>query len=213
MKRLVMITGVLIVFTACQAVFTYSPVTFLQRDLSFSNLTEDQKIEKAQEILINGSVEDMQSAYDEINAAIEAGDETPETALLAADLAFGASGVTEVFTGILANTDAISEGSTEEIEALLDELSADDLTLISEGATHVQDAVAAIESGDSTVEVTDTQYIVAGASLIASAAEQAGGFDQLEGLSSGDDGYDEYQDAQDFLSSGGIDDLLSQFGL
>ncbi len=211
MKRLFLITGAVVVFTACQAVFTYSPVSFLQRDVSFENITDIEQIkDKAREVLVNGSASDMKTAYNAVNDAITAGDDSPDTALLAADLAFGASGVNDVFTEILSDPESLSGATEDEITEMLGDL---DFVMISAGATHVQNAVTAIEDGTSG-EVTETQYIIAGASLLVSAANDAGGFENLDSLSSSQEpGYDDYEDAKLFLSSGGIDDILSQFGL
>ena len=98
----------------------------------------------------------------------------------------------------------ITEGSTEELTAVLEDL---DLELIAAGAAHVQ---AAEEAGG---EVSDTQYVIAGAALLTSAVEKAGGFEEVGLLTEGDDGYEEFEDAEAYFTAGGATDLLAMFDL
>ncbi len=203
MKRLpVFLIPVLLItlFTACQAVFTYSPFSFLQRDIADRPVAE--QVDRARDALSSGDVTQMAAAYAVIEGLLETSDD-PELYLLAADLAFGASGMTDVFISVLQNPDTITESTPEDVQAVLDTL---DVELISKGASYVQTAAAA------DAEVTDTQYIIAGAALLTSAAEKAGGFENLASLTSGD-GYQERLDAEDFLTTGGASDLLDMFGL
>ena len=193
--------GVSILFVACQAVFTYSPFTFLQRDISTRPAAE--QISRAWEALGSGDAAQMADAYAVVDALLETSDD-PELFLLAADLAFGASGMTEVFTQALQDLDTITEGTTEELTAVLDSL---DLDLIADGASHVQ---AAEDAG---AEVSDTQYVIAGAALLTSAVELAGGFEQVGELTEGDPGYEEFQDAEAYFTAGGAADLLDMFEL
>ena len=192
----------LVVLTGCQAVFTYSPLAAFQRDLT--DLTEEQQATYAETALSSGDTEAIAEAYETIAETLASQDEPdPALSVLAAELAFGASGVTDVFTEILADPEALAVGGAESLDEVLENL---DLDLISEGAEHL---VNAAEAEDGEVEITDTQYAIAGAVLIAGAAEEAGGFENLESLEPGDAGYEEYQDAQEFLELGGVEDLLS----
>lgn len=193
--------GASVLFAACQAVFTYSPFSFLERDISTRPPAE--QISRAVEALASGDADQMAEAYAIVEALLEDSDD-PDLSLLAADLAFGASGMTEVFTSVLQDLDTITEGSTEELTEVLDSL---DLDLIAEGAAHIQDAEAA--GG----EVSDTQYVIAGAALLTSAVELAGGFEEVGNLSEGDDGYQELQDAEAYFTAGGATDLLDMFDL
>ncbi len=203
MKKIIMflLAGISILSVSCQAVFTYSPFTFLQRDISTRPAAE--QISRAREALSSGNREQMADAYAVVEALLEESDE-PELYLLAADLAFGASGMTEVFTQALQDLDTITAGSTEEFEAVLESL---DLDLIADGASHVQAAEAA------GAEISDTQYQIAGAALLASAVEKAGGFEEVGLLTVGQEGYQEFQDAQAYFTAGGAADLLDMFDL
>ena len=78
---------------------------------------------------------------------------------------------------------------------------------ITDGVSHVQ---AAVDAG---VEVSDTQYVIAGAALLASAVEKAGGFGEVGVLTEGDEGYQEFQDAEEYFTAGGAADLLDMFDL
>ncbi len=194
----------LLVLTSCEAVFTYSPVAFLERDMA--SLPDERKLERAEEILVSGSTEEILDAYDEVVTIIAAGGDTAENNLLAAELAFAGSGVTEVFTGIVSDPTIIADAAPEDLEQLFNSL---DVDLIEQGASYVQSA-----SNDENAQISDTQYLIAGAALLASVAEQANGFDIIETPpSSGDPGYEDYQDAMSFLSAGGIDDLSDLFSL
>lgn len=196
--KLLCTAAIVLIGVSCQAIFTFSPFSFLQRDIA--DLPPEQQINWANDALASGDTTLMLEAYDAILALLAEGDD-PALSLLAADLAFGGSGITDVFTGLLSDPENVAP---DDLLALLDAL---DVDLISDGAAHIQDA----EDGGATV--TDDQYVIAGAALLASAAEAAGGFDALDSLTPGDPGYDDYQDAQDFLDAGGAVDFLDLFAV
>ena len=188
----------LLVFVSCQAVFTYSPVVFLERDLA--NLSDEQQVERAEDVLVSGDSQAIADAYTAIAAQIDAGDTTPELSLLAADLAFAASGINDVVANVLGDPEVLSSATAEDVETLLEDL---DLSLIDAGADYVRSA-SEVEGA----EISDTQYIIAGATLMMSAADEAGGFEIFETEpSEGDAGYDEFTEAMDFLSAAGIEDF------
>jgi hypothetical protein len=124
--------------------------------------------------------------------------------LMAADLAFGASGMTEVFTAVLQDPDLLTGSSTEELTTVLESIKP---SYIAAGAGHLQDAEAA------EAEISDTQYIIAGAALLASAVEQAGSFEAASDPLPSDLWYQDIQDAEAFLTEGGATDLLAMFNL
>ena len=204
MKKIfvVLLIGVSILIASCQAVFTYSPFSFLQRDISTRPVAE--QVTRARDALTTGDREQMEEAYAVVAALLEENADDPELNLLAADLAFGASGMTDVFTSALEDIDAIAEGTPEDLAETLESL---DIELIEAGVDHVR---AAEEAGG---EVTETQYVIAGAALLSSAVDQAGGFEELGDLEEGDPGYDDLQDAQEFLEAGNATDLLDLFEL
>jgi hypothetical protein len=191
-----------LIFSGCQAVFTYSPLEFLQRDMAA--LPEAQQVTRAEDALGSGDVAEMGDAYDTI-ALLLVEPHEPELDLLAADLAFGASGMTEVITSVLQDPEALSGGATEALTAILDTLDTD---LIAEGVTHVQEAAAG------GAEISESQYVVAGAALLASAVEAAGSFEAIADPAEDDPWYQDVQDAEAFFAAGGVtDDLLSMFNL
>ena len=203
MNRIILIVALGFVLGACQAVFTYSPFTSLQRDIG--SLSSEQKVKRAEDALGTGDVAQIGEAYEVIAAILEASDTPdPELTLLAADLAFAGSGVSEVLTSVLQDPEALSGAPTEDLIAMLDAL---DVALIAEGATHIQNAVAA------DAEVSSTQYVIAGASLLASAVEQAGSFEAVVDPLPTDAWYQDVLDAERFLTEGGAADLLEMFNL
>jgi hypothetical protein len=190
--------------SSCQAVFTYSPLAMLARDPD--QLSDDQKVQWASDIINTGSVEELIDAYSEIKALAEAPGALPTTVLLAADLAFASSGIMDVVSDVLADPELISSTTPEELEAVFESL---DIETIIEGAAFVQ-AASTIEGEGA--EISDTQYIIAGAALLLSAAEEAGDFSVIENPpEDGDAGYDTYQDAVALLAAGGIADLTDLF--
>lgn len=203
MKRVVAAIFVCTVFllSACQAIFTYSPLSFLQRDIS--NLPPAQQVKVAEDALGSGDPNQMTEAYAAIVTLLETSND-PDLSLLAADLAFGASGMTELFTSVIQDAESLMGAPTEELTALLEGLDTD---LIAEGAGHIQDAASA------DADITDTQYLTAGAALLASAVEQAGSFEDVADPVPADPWYQDVQDAEAFLIEGGAEDLLSMFGL
>ena len=201
--------GTLLMLGSCQAIFTYSPLEFLQRDVT--TLPAEQQVGRAENALASGDTEEMKGAYDAVAVLLAESPDDPELQLLAADLAFGASGVTEVFTSILQDPEALTESTPEDMLEILDTL---DLDLISAGASHIESAVAI------GADVEDPQLILAGASLIASAAEDAGGFEELAALDENDPAdaavIEKLETAQEFLElveDEGTAGLLEMFGI
>jgi hypothetical protein len=108
------ITGIIVtilvylLLSSCQQIFTYSPLTFAQRDPA--DLPPEQQVAYAESALASGDVDAIISAYEAI-----ANSDDPDINLLASELAFAGSGV----------SDAI-----EEATALLDGGSGDFLDLL-----------------------------------------------------------------------------------
>ena len=198
-----LITGLTVfAFASCQAMFTYSPVAFLQRDTA--SLSTEQKVERAKDVLVSGSAEEVTEAYEAVAAIVAAGDDSAETNLLAADLAFASSGISDFVSEVLEDPEAIFSSSTEDLTEIFESLDTD---LISAGASYVQTA-----SADEDADISDTQYVIAGAALVASAAEEAGGFDIFEDPpDEGEAGYEAYSDATEFFSEAGIEDIQDLF--
>jgi len=126
----------LLAFAGCEAIFTASPLSFLQRDPS--KLSDEQKITWAEAALASGDEEAMADAYAAI-ADLAAGSSDPELTLLAANLALELSGVTEIIDLVLDDLDAITEGTTSLDATFLDDI------LSSIDAAYVGDAGALFE--------------------------------------------------------------------
>ena len=197
-SALTALCGVLLL-ASCQAVFTYSPVEFLERDLA--KLSDEQQLDRAEDVLVAGTTEEIIEAYDAVVALIDAGDVSSVTHLLAADLAFAASGIMDVVADVLADTEILSTATAEDIEALFASF---DITYVESGAEYIQGVVDAAEAAGEEPDVSSTQYIIAGAVLFMSAVEQADGFENAAD-------YDEYDDALNFLAAAGIDDIEDLF--
>jgi hypothetical protein len=94
----ILLVLVLVLIASCQQIFTFSPLSFLQRDPS--KLPPEQQIAYAEGALASGDAETMAVAYNLIN-----GSDDPNVALLASDLAIGASGLTDALTTALGGGD------------------------------------------------------------------------------------------------------------
>lgn len=176
---------------SCQAVFTFSPLKSFQRNPA--NMTPAQQVAYAEEALQSGDPATMKTAYDVIKNST-----SPQTNLLAGELAFGASGASDALTKALA--DVASGASVSSLQTTLNTV---DINLAVQGAQNILKASA----GGATVN--DSQYAIASASYAVAAAQQAGGFDQLATLTSGDPGYADLQTAQSLVSNIQSPDLTS----
>ena len=97
---LILLVGLLLI--GCQEFFTYSLFEGLQRDPA--DLPPEQQISYARSALAAGDVDAMADIYDKI-AGLAADGNDPELYLLAADLAMGASGLTDVIADVLTDDD------------------------------------------------------------------------------------------------------------
>jgi hypothetical protein len=130
---LVLLIPGLLVLTGCQEVFTYSLFEGMQRD--FSSLPREQKIRYAKDVLASGDLSAMAEIYDEIVAMAA---EDPELYLLAADLAMGASGISDVIGDFMSDPDSFDYES---------DLASVDLVMLSNVADNVLAAETAGLSG------------------------------------------------------------------
>ncbi|HUZ16940.1 MAG TPA: hypothetical protein VMV68_01045 [Spirochaetia bacterium] len=181
MKRFVAAAAAIAVaalFVSCQAVFTFSPLKAFAADPS--TMSPSQQAAYAQQALASGDTTAMRNAYNAISSSTD-----PSTSLLAAELAFGASGATDVLTQALG---VIASGG--DVATLQSALNRVNLSLVTAGAQHIETADAA------NVPITDTQYAIAAAAIAASAAQLAGGYQNLSTLTSSDPGWSELQQAQ-----------------
>ncbi|HEB09690.1 MAG TPA: hypothetical protein ENI06_00575 [Spirochaetales bacterium] len=173
----ILVLLLLLLFAGCQAIFTYSPLSFLQRDPA--NLPLDQKIVWAENALASGDPEAMATAYDVIKN--ESGVD-----YLAANLALELSGVPQLLFEVMEGDVAID--SEADLDIFL--LQVDEDYIVAAGG-HYNDTLA--NDPDS---LTGTDYILGAASILFKAGkESVGGTIGL--LTAG-----EAQDAEDFALAG-----------
>ena len=201
------VTGValLALLAGCQAVFTYSPLSFLQRDPA--NLPPEQQVSWAEQALASGDPQAMAQAYELVK-------DDPDQAYLAASLAAELSGVTQALADAIADLDTISGWgwtSGTDAEAYLDAFlaSIDPAYTSDAGAlfsTLVAEAVLAGDPG----ELTGTDMLVGALCLAFEAADLAGSFATADFTVT----YAFIADCQSVLTSDDLaNDLLDQVAL
>ncbi len=150
-------------FVSCEAVFTFSPLSGLQRDPS--SLSEEQKIVFAQNALSAGDASAALAAYNALKDSTSA-----SAKVLAADCALLAAGLPDTLSDIL---DGIAAGETD-MAGLIDASIADmDMTLV-DGAYDLVDGVK-----NDGVAGAD-QMITTGVARLMSLAQTAGGAGNLD---------------------------------
>ena len=181
---------VLVLIASCQQIFTFSPLSFLQRDPA--NLPPEQQIAYAEGALASGDTEAMAVAFNLIQ-----GSDDPDVALLASDLAIGASGLTDALTTALGGGDP---------EAAFDSINTG---MLANSPEEFQNAL------DNGAEPGSEQYVnAAAASAITTILTLTQGFDDpaidwTDGVANPP----ELQTALDWAAAGGIDieDFFSGF--
>lgn len=148
----------MLMLSGCEQIFTYSPLTWAQRDPA--NLSTEGKIAYATGALSSDTAT-MQSAFD---AIVDIDD--PDVQYLASQLAVGASGINDAIDNMVTALDAGVDPATIDAADILADL--DQTYLQGAGST-----LAAAEAGG--VTVSDTDYILAAASLVLSSAITGGG--------------------------------------
>ena len=173
-----------IIFFSCQALFTFSPFSALQRNPE--NLPSEQQVAWAENALASGDTASMAEAYALIADLLESDPENAELNLLAVDLAIGGSGLADLLTSIDPETG---------MSSLDDALAGLNYDLLNAVNDHM--AVAAAQGG----AISSSQYVNAGAAIVASEANDVGGFDNVDW----DAPNDNLQTAIDYAELGGID--------
>jgi hypothetical protein len=173
----------LVTFSGCQNVFTFSLFSGLQRDPA--NMSPEQKQQYALDALASGDPETMAAAYDAIADLLAEDPENGDLHLLAADLAIGASGVGDLMNSL------DPESGSGDMDSLLEGLDTEMLA-------GVDDHVAAAEAAGETP--SNSQYINAGAALVADAANDAGSFDNIDWEND-----TKVQKAKEYAEKGGMD--------
>ena len=141
---------------SCQQIFTYSPVSWAQRDPS--KLPPEQKIAYAEEALASGDSAAVEAAYNALKDSTD-----PDTQALVSQLAVSASGL----------DDAIAEA--------LSTMTLDDTIIAGIDGTWLTNAVTAMDTADSgSAEVTPEEYLTVAAALVVLDA-QTNGIDTTTG--------------------------------
>jgi len=168
---------------SCQAVFTFSPLSFLRRDPS--TLTADQQLAWAEEALASGDVEAVRDAYDALVVTASMSTD-PAVQYTTAQLALELSGVGEVFSSLLGG---LTQEGESPFSSAAEALEAVDVGLLTAAADYLD----AAQSGGA--DLTATDYFVGGVGLIVAGA---GGEDPLENLEENPN----IDRADDFLNAG-----------
>jgi hypothetical protein len=187
---LVTAVALLALIGGCEQVFTYNVFQALSRDPA--NLSPAQQQAYAEAALESGDTEAMAEAYAALrDEALESDD--PELTSLTADLALGASGVNDVVPELAEQFLSGDSESGDSFEGALNEA----LGGISDTQA-LADAAALIEkTRDNGGTVTEEQYVLGTAALVAKTAKEA----EEEGRSLEDLTATDFQDAQDFASA------------
>lgn len=183
------IAGMLVI-GSCEMVFTTSPLAFLQRDPS--KLSAEQQVTFGRDALASGDRGQMTVAFELLK-----GSDDPGVQLLAAELGIAAAGLEPAVYGAL--PDILAAGGDQAavqaaLEEALDGFSEAELAMMGEAA-------ALVAAAEGSVTPSSEQYVFAAVALMAVAADQHGSVAGLEGLSGGDPGYDEVEQAKAFLDS------------
>ena len=165
--RIIIASAFFLSVASCDTFFTTSPFGFLARDIG--RMTDSQKIAFARRALSSGSREMMKQGYEAL-LTLENGIEGPDIMLLAAELAFGGSGVSEVLIALLA--EGVPEGSTPPLEDLIGDL---DYGILDAGLILFSSAA------DAGAEIEQSGYILAGVAHLFKAARTKNGFTGLGG--------------------------------
>ncbi len=178
-----LVFSVLIVLIGCQAVFTFSPVSFLQRDPS--KLSLDQKKTYAEDALASGDSDAMLAAYNAIKDDAT-GSTDGELNLLAAKLAMELSGVPDLLNQVLSgDIDLSASGGSSDFDALLAELNT---SFLVEAAGFYTDA------DTNGANLNSTDYLLGAACILIESC--------TDPLDLGTAAAQGEQDAQDFLMLG-----------
>jgi hypothetical protein len=138
--------ALLALLAGCQAVFTYSPLSFLQRDPA--NLPPEQQVSWAEQALASGDPQAMAQAYELVK-------DDPDQAYLAASLAAELSGVTQALADAIADLDTILGMDEAALQTYLEGFVA------SLDATYAGEAADLFNAALPTGELTGTDMVVA----------------------------------------------------
>ncbi len=142
----IIVVPALLLLSSCQQIFTYSPLSDFARNPA--DLSEEQQVAYAENALASGDSAAIAAAYLAI-----AGSDDPDTNLLASELAFAASGVSDAIGG----ASVLLESGEGDFMELLTGLDSD---LLQGSAEEFESAIVG------GVEPTEDQYMNAAVSVV-----------------------------------------------
>ena len=185
LSELLFVLFLVFIFSACEIVFTTSPLAFLQSNPT--NLTADQKKSYARDAMASGDSEAMLEIYDAMKADAETTTDG-ELSYLAATLAMDLAGVSSFVTDMASGSIEISESG---INDFIDSL---ETTYITDAALFYTNA----ETND--FDLNGIDYFLGGACLLFVGVSGDVGAVTAEAV----------DDAQDFLAAGLSDPDLDE---
>ncbi|RKX82443.1 MAG: hypothetical protein DRP57_09875 [Spirochaetes bacterium] len=182
--------AVIFIMSGCQAVFTYSPLSFLQRDPSTLSAAEQRTY--AENALASGDADAIAKAYDAIKALLKDNPDDPELNLLAAKLGVEVSGIPSLIDQIIQGSlDLSGPDALDDVSDFINSDSVDPQAMIDAGTYY--------KNAESSGELTSTDYIMGSLGILLGAAS---GEDLSDPGSWDTASQNEAQDAVDFLNKG-----------
>lgn len=189
-----LLLGILFLFISCQDVFTTSAFSWAATDLA--DMSGEQQIAYAEEIVKSGDSDAMADAFDAIvdDLPVTAA-EDPELYLLATDLAMGGSGLPDAITevvAILPDIDDLTEAELE--EQITDIIEGIDVAYLEDSVALFTEVLAVEGVSD---DITESQYTNAAVAQIFVIYEEVG----AENVTS----HADYAQALEWAELGGMD--------
>jgi hypothetical protein len=205
-KRVLIPVILAIALGGCELVFTASPLAFLERDPAA--YSDEQLRQYARDALAAGDTSAMLSAYELLKES-----DDPADQLLAVDCAIGAGEIAIALSEMVAGLTDGELDPEDVLNEIIDRYSAEDLARFVEAAY-------LLDAADAEVTPSAEEYAFVAFCLIAAAADDAGGIENLDPPPGGSDAEDYVSLAITFLdaavtlldAAGESPDLLEGFG-
>lgn len=177
----VMVMAAVLVLAGCEQFFSTNVFSGLQRDPS--NLSFDQQVAYAESALNSGDKDAQADAYDALAKSLEDENNTdPELNELAAELAIGASGLSDTVPDLAeAALDGNFSSQADLENALDDKLDDVDYGYVDEAESQLEKIK---ENGG---EVGEEQYVFVAAGKLMNKADEEGGVGNLDSGNTGDE--------------------------
>lgn len=217
-KMLAITAAAAVLLTSCQDLFMTSAFSFVEPDIT--KMGKEQQISYAEDLLANGTEEELEAAYEAIEDLIEDIDSSDgyqedelDLLVLGADLAIGASGIGEAIDNAI---DSLTSPDETDPSALADKFleSFDDADY-----TSLEDAVTLIETAEAEgAELTPEQYTNAAAAQLLVVLHDVTNIVGVENPEDLDpdlhtEVYNDLQQALDWAEKGGLDPSIFGDGI